>query len=131
MFFSNLSRLWFHIDPKHKRQVISLLLLNVLSSLGEAASVGAVLPFLSALFSPETLMKNEYVAPVIALSGVTNHLDLALAFTLLFISIVVASSILRFLTLWLQLKLGFEIGSNISYSIYKSALYQPYSVHIS
>ena len=62
-----LRQLWSYNSKRRKRQFWFLLVLMVLASLVESLSIAAILPFLSALASPEILFNNHLIQPLINL----------------------------------------------------------------
>ncbi len=103
----------------------------VVTSLVEILSIGAILPFLGAMVSPERIFENSNMQPLIEFLGLNEPRQLLLPLTLLFIFTAVVSSGLRLTLLWMQTRLGHGIGADLSFQIYERTLYQPYSVHLS
>jgi len=129
--FVLLKRLWHHFEPRRKRQFVLLLVLTIFTSFAEILSLGAVLPFLAVLTDPEMLFGNAYVQPVISMFGITTPKGLILPFTLAFGAAALVSSGMRFLQIWANVRVSFETGADLSISLYRRTLYQPYAVHVS
>ena len=127
----NLSRLWEHISNRRRGQLIFLLFLMVLTSLLEMLSVGSVLPFIGALTNPEHLFNNKYLQPIIEQFGFTSPSQMALPFSILFVSATLFAGLIRILLLYVSSYLSQAIGAELSIEIYKRTLYQDYSIHIS
>ena len=124
-------RLWVYITPRRRTQLGLLLVLGLIASLGEVVSIGAVLPFLAVLIDPEQIFNNETARPFIEILGINQSSELLLPLTIVFVIAAVTSGSLRILLLWAQTRLAHAIGADISYEIYRSSLYQPYSIHAS
>lgn len=122
--------LWQHISARRKAQLTLLLVLMVVASFAEVASIGAVLPFLGVLMAPERIFSNEMASPLVNALGLTDPVELFLPLTLLFVLAAFFSGAMRLILLWGQTRLGFAIGADFSTEIYQRTLYQPYSVHI-
>ena len=60
-----LRRLWFHIPIKRRKQMFLVLILMVFASFAEVFAIGAVLPFLAVLTTPETVFEHSYLQPYI------------------------------------------------------------------
>lgn len=103
----------------------------VITSFAEVVSIGAVLPFLGALMSPEKVFANEYIQPIVTSLQISEPNQLLLPLTLVFIGAAFFAGGMRLLLLWAQTRLGFAIGADISVQIYERTLYQPYSSHVS
>ncbi|WVN42114.1 ABC transporter ATP-binding protein [beta proteobacterium MWH-UniP1] len=126
-----IKRLWAHIAPRRKKQLGLLLIIMVIASFAEVVSIGAVLPFLGALMSPEKVFANEYIQPTISILEITKPNQLLLPLTLLFILATIFSAGMRLALIWVQTRLGHAIGADLSVQTYEKTLYQPYSVHAS
>lgn len=126
-----ISRLWVHITFRRRKQFLIVFLLSILASFAEVLSIGAALPFIAAITSPEIIIDNQYLKPFLIFFGITKAEQILLPITLLFIAAVALSGTIRLLLLWTQNRLGHAIGSDLSIDIYKRTLHQPYIVHIS
>lgn len=124
-------RIWSHLNTKRKNQIKLLLILLIFASFAEVVSIGMIFPFLGSLISPEKVIKYKLIESVLLFFKIDNSHDLILFLTILFICVVIVSSLFRILLLWAQTKLSFAIGADLSYKIYRNTLFQPYEVHIS
>jgi ATP-binding cassette, subfamily B, bacterial PglK len=126
-----INRLWRHISKQRRRQFGLLFVLMILASFAEIVSIGAVLPFLGVLTSPEIVFQHPLLQPFIQLLGFSEPEQLLLPITIVFGVAALVAGLLRLLLLWASIKLSFSTGADLSLSIYKRTLYQPYSVHCS
>jgi ABC-type multidrug transport system fused ATPase/permease subunit len=124
-------RLWRHLRPRRKKQLGALVILMVLASFAEVVSIGAVLPFLGALTSPEKIFTTEVAQPFIGLLNIQSADDLLLAMTLIFMGAIFLAGLTRVTLLWAQTRLSRVIGVDFSVEAYERTLHQPYSAHIS
>ncbi len=124
-------RLWRHITPRRRKQFALLLLLMLVASFAEIISIGAVLPFLGMLTAPERVFEHNALQPIIKILGITAHEQLLLPLTIAFGVAAVFAGVMRLLLLWATTRLTFATGADLSISIYRRTLYQPYSVHCS
>ena len=106
-----------------------LLVLMLLTSLSEVVGIGAVLPFLGVLTSPEYIFELPAAQPVIQALNLTEPPQLLLPFTIAFAVAVLISGAMRLLLLWASAKLSLATGADLSISVYRRTLYQPYAVH--
>ena len=60
-----IEQLGYILSPSHKRRVIPLGLILLISSAFELLGVTLILPFVQAILSPEKLMKNPCVARIL------------------------------------------------------------------
>ena len=124
-----LSRLWRHISPRRRGQFGLLLILMLFASFAEILSIGAVLPFLGVLTAPARVFEHPVAQPIIHLLGLTQPEQLLLPLTIVFGVAAVMAGGMRLLLLWASTRLSFATGADLSISIYRRTLYQPYAVH--
>jgi ATP-binding cassette subfamily B protein len=129
--FLQLSQLWVHLVPQRKKQLALLVALMVACSIAEIVSIGAVVPFLGVLTSPETIFVHELAQPFIQHLRIGTPSELLLPATLIFIVAAVLAGLMRITLLWIQMRLAMTIGADFSVKVYEYTLYQPYSSHIS
>jgi ABC-type multidrug transport system fused ATPase/permease subunit len=125
-----LRRIWQHIGPRRRRQMFLLFGLMIIASLAEVVSIGAVLPFIALLTTPEQVSSNSSAQYVMQILGLQTPQDLLLPMTVFFAVAVFLSVLMRLMLLWTQTRLGYAIGAELSLSMYQKTLYQPYAVHI-
>jgi ABC-type multidrug transport system fused ATPase/permease subunit len=127
---SNLvQRLWRHISPRRRTQFGLLLILMLLTSFAEILSIGAVLPFLGVMTAPQSVFENPVVQPVIRALGLNTSEQLLFPLTVVFCFAALFAGGMRLLLLWATTRLSFTTGAELSISIYRRTLYQPYPVH--
>jgi ATP-binding cassette subfamily B protein len=101
----------------------------LLASFAEILSIGAVLPFLGVLTSPEHVFELPVTKPFIEALSITEPRQLLLPLTIVFgVATLIAGS-MRLLLLWASTRLSFATGADLSISVYRRTLYQPYAVH--
>jgi ABC-type multidrug transport system fused ATPase/permease subunit len=123
-------RLWRAISEPRRRQFKLLIALMILSSLAEVISVGAVVPFLSALANPRRLLEHPKLTPTFDYLGVTTEADAIMAAAMAFSAAVLLAGTVRILVLRMSLVYSFGLGSDLSTNIYRRSLHQPYAVHV-
>lgn len=125
-----LRRLWQHISPRRRGQFGFLLVLMILASFAEILSIGAVLPFLGVLTAPSSIFEHPIAQPFIQTIGLTSADQLLLPLTIFFGFAALMAGSMRLLLLWISTRLSFAAGADLSISIYRRTLYQPYAVHV-
>ncbi len=108
-----------------------MLVLILLTSFAEILTIGAVLPFLQVLTFPEKVFLLNWVQPFIKFFNISSPSELLFPLTFIFILAAILAGMMRLLMLWASTRLTFSAGSDLSISIYRRTLYQPYSVHVS
>lgn len=124
-----LKRLWCHISLRRRGQFGLLLILMLLASFAEMLSIGAVLPFLGMLTAPARVFEYPSAQPIIQALGLTKPEQLLMPLTLAFGVATLFAGAMRLLLLWASTRLSFATGADLSISIYRRTLYQPYAVH--
>ena len=124
-------RLWQHVSLRRRRQFILLLLLMMVASLAEIISIGSVIPFLSALTSPENFFINPLAQPLISFLRIESANQLIVPLTIVFCLSAILSGAIKLVLLIITTHLSFATGSDFSIGIYQRALCQPYKIHIS
>ena len=101
----------------------------LLASFAEILSIGAVLPFLGVLTAPERVFDHAAAQPIIQTLGLKTPAQLLLPLTIAFGAAAIIAGAMRLLLLWASTRLSFATGADLSISIYRRTLYQPYAVH--
>ena len=125
-----ISQLWASIDKKHQIQLYGLLFLMLIASFSEMLSIGAVIPFLAVLTSPEKVFNFSLLKPILNALGFFEPRALLLPFTIFFAIAALFAGFMRLMLILATTRISYAIGSDLSLTIYKKTLYQPYSVHI-
>ena len=111
-------------------QCVLLLVLMILTSLAEIISIGAVLPFLAVLSAPARVFEHPAAQPFVRALGLTSCDQLLFPLTVIFGLAALMAGAMRLLQLWANTRLSFAIGADLSISVYRRTLYQPYAVHV-
>ena len=122
--------LWTHIGKRRKIHFIFLLILTLVASVAEVASLGAVLPFIGILTQPEQVFQSPWLADFIIFFGINSGDQLILPLTVTFGLAAIVAGSLRLLLLWVSIKLSNATGADLSIEVYERTLYQPFKVHI-
>ena len=124
-----LRRLWHHLSARRRSQFLLLLVLMLLASFAEILSIGAVLPFLGMLTAPERVFEYAAAQSVIQALGLTAPAQLLLPLTIVFAASAFIAGVMRLLLLWASTRLSYAAGADLSISVYRRTLYQPYAIH--
>ncbi len=124
-----LRRLWLHIPAERRKRYLILLVLILLSSIAEVVSIGAVLPFLAVLTSPEKILQHSIGEKAGQFFNISHPSDLLLPITVAFCLLVLTAGMIRVLLLWMTTSLAFESGADFSLNMFRRTIYQPYSIH--
>ncbi len=125
-----LARLWHHLSRRRQRQFALLLGLMLFSAFADAVSLGAVIPFLGILTTPDLVFNHPVVADAVQAWGITSADQLVLPLTLGFAVAALTAGAIRLLLLWGNTRLAYASGTDLSLEVYRRTLYQPYRVHV-
>ena len=107
-----------------------LFLLMIAASLAEVFSIGVVVPFLAVLTAPDQVFAHPMAQPLIQILGINESKELLLPLTIIFAIGAILAGVMRISLLWALTRIGHAIGHDLSISIYRRTLFQPYSVHV-
>ena len=125
-----LVRLWHQLSHRRQLQFGLLMGLMLFSAFAEVISLGAVLPFLGIIVSPDRVFNHPIVADVAQAWGITSADQLVLPLTVTFAAAALMAGAIRILLLWASTRLAFASGADLGIEVYRRTLYQPYRVHV-
>jgi ATP-binding cassette subfamily B protein len=103
----------------------------IITAFAEVLSLGAIIPFLGVLISPEKVFEIQKLQFFWDLLGIKTSSEILLPITVVFAIGALVAGGFRLGLLYVSTRLSFAVGADISIEIYKRTLYQPYSVHVS
>tara|TARA_B100000787_G_scaffold168003_1_gene155902 strand:- start:2028 stop:3713 length:1686 start_codon:yes stop_codon:yes gene_type:complete len=101
------------------------------ASILEVISLGAILPFLGALTSPEQVYQHPFMQPFIEILELSRPNQLILPLTIVFVTAALLAGSIRLLLLYAMTRLSYATGADLSIKIYNLTLYQEYAIHVS
>lgn len=124
---TNLNILWHSVSTENRKTFFYICILTILLSIFEAASLGSILPFLTALISPDLILDNELFNTVLDPLGITNESQIVTASTILFISVTIITGVFRFTLLRFQYVFAHKSANNLSDKIFNNIINKKYS----
>ena len=124
---SNLYILWVSISKKNQFTFYLICFFTIILSIFEAASLGSLVPFLTALTSPELILESEYLKDFLEILGISNVEQVVMASTILFISITIITGVFRFSLLRLQYIFSHKSANDLSNKIFDNMINREYS----
>ena len=115
-----------HLPKSQKIQLGGLGFLMVLVSFAEVVSLGAVIPFLGVLTSPEMVYGHSLAQPFLRLFSIDSPRSLILPLTLTFVGAAIIAGLLRILLIRIQATLASTMCSGFSVKVYERTLHEPY-----
>jgi ABC-type multidrug transport system fused ATPase/permease subunit len=124
--YALLKLLWLTIKRKRKIQFAAVILLMIATSAMEVLSIGSAIPFISVIVNPGRVYESDSIKPLIDFFKINSQNELVFAIAVLFGVASTVTSIIKIYMVWLQTKLSYLVGADISEEIYRSALYEDY-----
>jgi len=125
-----IARLWRHISWRRKRQLGLSVGLMTISALLDVISLGAVLPFITVLASPDRVFDNEIVSRAAGAFGIETAADLILPLAVGFALTAVVAGVSRLVSLWVAVRVTAGVASDLGIEAYRRTLHQPYEAHV-
>ena len=126
LFFS----LWVYLDKKNQQNFLILVFLMFLGALIEIVSIGSILPFLSALLNPNFFEQSFFGFEIKELLGNKNKNEMISLALVIFVTIIVISSIFKTFLLWITTKFNANIGTDIANKVFIKLIAYPYEEYI-
>ncbi len=121
---------WKHLGRRRRVQFFMLFALMMVSVFAEIVSIGAIVPFLSALTNPDSLMQMAWFRPIVELLHIETKKDLLFYLTVGFISAAFFAGVVKIVLLWANTKLSASMGIELKKEVYAKTLYQSYEYHV-
>lgn len=124
-------RLLRHCSSVRKKQLGNTFLLMCLSGLTESLTVGAVLPFIGALVSPEKLLENYYFGELASFFSLASAFDVQSFITVVFCVLAIFAAIARLTLIKMTADSARDIGSDFHIKVFRQTLNKPFLDHLS
>jgi ABC-type multidrug transport system fused ATPase/permease subunit len=129
-FRAALAVLIAHLSPAKRRALVPLMLLMLAGAFAELVTIGALLPFLGAIASPETSKALGLVEGWFRPLGLDGSVQTIYLLTAFFALAALVAASIRLLLLWTSQKFVFGIAYELGVALYTTMLHQPYAFHI-
>ena len=128
--FQILSRIYPHTSYSRKLQMIAVILVTFLASFAEILSIGAVIPFITALQSPDVVIEqlNDFL-PKFSQYLVRNG-NIQFNITILFCSAIFLAMTIRLFLVFISARFSFGLATDLSTKMMKLTLHQSYQTHL-
>ena len=123
--FLSFLKLFNTLETSEKMKIYFSIFFMVIASFLEVLSIGALIPFVTAIISPEKLFEIEFLRDNIN-KNILFKYNLQLMFTILFIISIILANLIRIYVLYLVSKISKTIPTQIATNIYKSIIMSDY-----
>lgn len=118
-----------NMSRQRRLQLLLTAILMFAGAIAELVTIGAALPFLAIIASPDSLGRSHYGSLFVSLLGNPDR-DHLLVYTTIFLVIATLIAIaIRMLLTWVSQKFVLRLGHDMGVQIYVRLLHQAYSFH--
>ncbi len=121
---------WKNLNSSHRKKLIFLLFIILLSALAEICTLASIFPFLAFLTNPSKFWEMAMVQQFFKNFGISDPKDLLLPVTIIFSLVSILSALIRLISIRSNANVAASIGSFLSCKIYEKSLSQTYETHI-
>ena len=125
-----ISRLNSHLSSHRKKQLFYLLILMIALSFAEAISLASIIPFIGVFLNPDIFYSHPWLSTFVDFFEITNNNQLFLFVTIVFVSLVILSCLIKLLFLYLTNRITCFIEADLKAKIFKYNINQSYSYHL-
>lgn len=129
-FFKMIRQVNYILSRKQKIQFVGLLFLGIGCALVQTLGVSAILPFIQAILTPQEIMQNKYVEPILAIWNITDSNLVIMVIGVAIIIIYLIKNIYLIIANYIQTKFRCHFHEGISMRLLSSYLNRPYSFFI-
>ncbi|MGH1351069.1 MAG: ABC transporter ATP-binding protein [Methyloligellaceae bacterium] len=120
---------WQYVSIRRRYHVLLLLVVTVVSGFCEIASIGAIIPFLGVLLTPEKALEFKLFEGITQFFGADTQHEIIVLLTTFFLLAISLSALVRGFLLWLNIRVSHAVGADFEREVYRRSIYQPYEVH--
>lgn len=129
-FFRMIGQVNYILNRKQKYQFIGLFFLGLGCAVAETLGVTAILPFIQAILTPEVIMGNKYIAPVLVFLHITDAVTVIIIVGIgIIIAYIVKNAYLIFAN-YIQTRFRCHFHEDMTTRLLRSYLNRPYSYFI-
>lgn len=115
---------------RRKVQLVLLLILQIIGGFVEIVSLGALLPFLSAISNAGDLLVKPQAQSILQLLNIHSEADLIFCASAAFIGAFICANVFKIYLFWLQNKMTVSLGCDINQLFFKRVLHQDFEFHL-
>ncbi len=118
------------LSGKRRAQLLVLLALQILGGFAEILSLGALLPFLSAISNAKTLLEKPEIQPLITFLNITDQKSLIICASMAFAGAFTFVNLFKIFLLWLQNRMTVALGCDVNKRFFDRLLHQDFEYHL-
>ncbi len=125
-----LRRIFRHLEPRRRWQLVAVWLLMLLGALAEVFTLGAIVPFIGLLVNPGVIADHSLASSALAWASQLLGVSLPVAASVVFGSFALSAAALRLLLSWASFRFVYAVGADFGKAVYALTLKQPYLYHV-
>ena len=129
-FFRMIGQVNYILNRRQKIQFIGMGFLGLGCAVAETLGVTAILPFIQAILTPEVIMNNQYIAPVLHAFQITDTTTVIVIVGNVIVIAYIVKNIYLVVANHIQTRFRCHFHENISIRLLQSYLNRPYSYFI-
>lgn len=126
----SVSRYFRHLPQRRRRQGVFVIGAMLVGALAEAATLGALLPFLAIIGNPNAINDYPLLADVARFLGFDPGGGYLVPAAVIFSIMAILAGAVRLSLAWVTQSYVYRLGFDLSVRVYTRTLYQPYAAHV-
>ncbi len=122
-----IQELVYILPDKQKKRAVVVLLVIIIGSGFELLGVSAVLPFLQAILTPETLMESQYLQPVIRILGIDTANGVLILVGVGLILVYILKNVFMVFSYYVSYDYSTRVKKELSIKMLHSYMSRPYT----
>lgn len=118
------------LNKKRKFQIFLIFLLAIFSASAELITIGSLIPFVDLMIEPKRLFNYSLLENLFIFYEMDDLEDVMIFMTIIFVFLIIVSTLIRIFIAYFTIIVVHAIGHDLSVSIFKNTIYQPYQFHI-
>lgn len=125
-----IDELIYIMDKKQKRMFVLILFLMIVGALLELVCVSVIMPLIYAIMSPQALVENKYVGPIIHFWGAESDKEIILLVSISIICMYIIKNLFTAISMRIQIKYRAQFQKDLSTKIMVAYMNRPYEFFV-
>lgn len=121
------SKLNYILDKKQKKLSVLVLIMTVIGAVLETLGVSIIIPLVSAFLSPDQLMENQYIAPVVEILHITTSGQLLVLISSAVILVYILKNLYMVFLSYVRVKFSVKVKRELSIKMMHSYMEREYT----
>jgi ATP-binding cassette, subfamily B, bacterial PglK len=121
--------LWGILSRRQQRQLLALQVVSVLMALSTAGGIAAIVPFLSVLANPSSILQHAALHALYQHLAFSNERSFVTALGAAFTALVVLANVINMFGSMAMVRFSFRVGEDLQISLFEEYLRRDYMFH--